>query len=267
MKNFLFTLIAWGLLIAPSIAQTATTLKLVPKPKWKASSLNFGLGVDWDKFESMSLERILVFAKNPERMQRDLQHLSEEATPVTAGVALYASISFSPLNYTTGNYSDNQELQLGIGIHSPKEAMVTYKNEDLDTSIVYCNIHGELTAEAAYVFKGRWGKRFHWYAGGGVNTGLTFANEMVIISGRYFEPGAHPTTQESYEMNQDHYKAKPVYYTRAYIPYGIHYHVGKKMSIGFDFRTGLGLQMIKGASTNLITNTGSFILGVKCYLK
>lgn len=251
----------------PSYSQTGKASEYEPKRQWKAAGLNFGLGVDWDQYKSMSLERIMVFAKHPERMQRDLANLSEDATPVTAGVALYGSIAFAPLDYRTGTYRNDRELRVGVGIHSPKEAMVTYKNEDLDTSIVYCNIHGEFTVEASYVFNGQWGKRFQWYAGGGMNAGLTFANGMIIISGRYFEPGAHPSTQESHEMNQDHYKARQVYYTRAFIPFGIHYQVSSKWSLGFDLRTGLGLQMIKGAPDNIITNTGSFILGATCHFK
>ena len=217
-----------------SVAQQISPGKIASMKNWKVNQFNFGLGIDGDNFTSMSLEHLLVFAKNPQEMYRDLNDFNEEATTQTYGLALYSSVSFSPLNKMTGKYKTNQEIQLGIGIHSPKEAMVSYKNEQLDSSIVFCNLHGEITLEAAYVKKHIWNEKFHWYYGVGLNAGSSFNNEMMVISGEYFEPGEHPSTQESLENSVERYKAKHVMYSRIYIlmDYTIkHQHTGPLDSI------------------------------------
>ncbi len=246
-----------------TLAQNLTSSTANPKKMWRMTSLNVGLGIDCNNFRSMSLNELMIFAKHPEDMQRDLSLLTEDASTFTAGGVLQASLSFAPLNRATGTYRDNQEWRISIALHSPKEAMVSFKNEDLDTSIVYCNLHGEFTLETSYIFKGRWGKNFHWYAGGGLNAGLTFGNEMVLMSGKYFKPGAHPSTQESDESSRETFGAKSVYYTRLFIPYGIYYQVKERLQFGLDFRTGLGWQMIGNEKTNFIHRNGGFALGAR----
>ncbi len=247
-----------------SFAQNTAQLQPIIKRKWQPVQLNFGLGVDWNHYNSMSLEQLMIFAKQPEQLQRDLRNLTEEATTITAGLTYAVSVSLAPLNYSNGTYKENQELRLGFAIYSPKEAMVSYKNQELDTSIVFCNLHEELALEGAYMMKGQWGKRkrLHWYIGAGLNFGFTFSNEMMLISGQYFEPGQHPSTQEG-PFDQQRYEAKTVYYSRLYIPYGIHYQISKSWLLGFDFRKGIGMQIIKGEQVNYIKKAGSFHLGAK----
>jgi hypothetical protein len=233
--------------------------------KWNLIQFDFGLGVDTDHYKKMSLNQLMSFAENPNEMQRDLRGLEEDITKKTAGIALYLNLSFAPLEKSSQKYRNNRELRLGVGFHSPKESMVSYKNKDMDTSIVYCNLHGEFTAEAAYLMKWNWGKkkRLNCYVGAGMNASISFSNEMLLIAGKYFEPGAHPSTQENFIENTSQYDAKSVAYTRLFIPYGIHYQLGEQWSIGFDSRRGIGFQSIVGGGSNFITKTGVFALGAK----
>lgn len=262
---YLFLIIIFA---TPIIAQTSSTLPV--KKKWQRSEINFGIGVNWNSFESMSLDELLIFAKDPSQLKRDLQGLEEEATPSTAGADLRVSWNFSPINYTDGTYKTNQALQIGLVLNTPKEAMVSYKSKDLDTSIVYCNIHWELGLNAAYLFKGTWGKsdRWHWYIGAGANAGFTFGNNMMLVNGKYFEPGEHPSTQpiDDVSPEPEMYKAKSVYYTRAFIPYGIHYQVGKKILLGLDMSKGIGWQRVGKDHVNYMKKSSGFALGLKYIL-
>jgi len=200
-------------------------------------------------------------AKDPSEMQRDLVGFDEEVTTITAGAALYGNVGFAPLDPSTGQYRDDRELQFGIGFHSPKEAMVSYKNQGLDTSIVYCNLQSEITLETAYILKGRWGKKLQWYAGLGMNGGATFNNKMVLISGQYLEPGEHPSELD--HAIQESYAAKSVLYSRVYVPYGLHYQVSSNWQLGFDFRTGVGAQFIQGEKADFIKKTGALVIGAR----
>jgi hypothetical protein len=248
------------------LKSTSTTAKL---KKWSLIQYDFGLGVDYDHYNKMSLNQLMSFAENPDEMERDLQGLDEDFTKKTAGLALYLNLSFSPLEKGTQKYRNNRELRLGIGFHSPKESMVSYKNKDMDTSIVYCNLHREITAEAAYLVKWNWGKkkRLNCYIGASMNASVSFSNEMLLIAGQYFEPGAHPSSQENFIENTSRYDAKSVAYTRMFIPYGIHYQMAGQWSIGFDSRRGIGVQSILGGESNYIRKTGVFSLGAKYQLR
>jgi len=265
MKKIATCFILLCFFINHSMAQKSQLENLKPAKKWQVNQFNFGLGFNWDRYESMSLNQLMVLAEDPEKMHRDLHNMQEEAITYALGAGLYYSVSLSPFNRSKGTYNDRQELRLGFALHSPKEAMVSYKNEIMDTSIVYCNIHGEFSLEGAYLFKGNLGPKLRWYIGGGINGGLTFGNEMIIISGKYFKPGQHPTTQES--LNQEKYKAKPIYYSRAYIPYGLHYIINESISVGFDLRTGMGIQLIQGEKVNRIRRTGAFVLGLQYHFR
>jgi len=243
--------------------QTAEMSEVVRMKKLQFNQVDFGIGVDNDHYGSMSLDEISAFAKHPEEIQRDLSGLVEEATTVTRGAALYVNFGYTPLNKSTGTYRNDREWRFGVGLHSGKESMLSYKNEELDTTIVYCNLQSEITIEGAYLFKGRWGKRFHWYYGAGMSLGSTFNNQIMLIASRYLKPGQHPSEQENNEENTKTYAAKSVQYGRFYIPYGIGYGINNNLIIGFDFKTGIGFQKIPGHSVNYIKKTGAFVLGVK----
>jgi hypothetical protein len=249
------------------IGQYVETKQLPQKQKLHFDQIEFGIGIDNDHYNTMSLEEIMAFANNPEQMQRDLYGMEEVASTVNRGAAIYVNFGYAPLNKTTNSYRTDREWRFGVGLHCGKEAMLSYKNEDIDTSIVYCNLQSEITLESAYLLKGLWGKRFHWYYGAGMSLGSSFNNQMLLISGRYFGPDEHPSEQESYEKNVETFDAKSVYYARFYIPYGIGYGLNERWIIGFDFKTGIGVQKIQGKSSNYIKKTGAFVLGVKYRLR
>lgn len=256
-----------GLLIV--IASISSTAQIsysanTPTSKWSVRSFNLNLGLDWARYNSMTLDGLMAFAAEPEKMKRNLQGLEEDARTTTGGAALYFSLSLSPLNRSTGIYRKDQELRLGIALYSPKEAMVSYKNENLDTSIVYCNLHSELALEGAYLFKGEWGRRWQWQIGGGLNTGLTFGNEMVLMSGRYFEEGQHPSEQE--QLAEERYQAKQAYYVRGFIPYGLYFKVSEGFALGLEGRSGRGLQLIEGGRFNVMRKAGALMLGLRAGL-
>lgn len=262
MNSLKQLLILCALVIPFSIsAQMLNPKEISSLKKWKLVQFNFGLGADNDHYNSMSFEHLMAMAKDPTEMQRDLSGLDEEINTMTAGAALYANLGFSPIDHSTGTYRDDRELQLGVGIHFPKEAMVSFKNELMDTSIVYCNLQTEFTLDAAYLFKGRWGKKFQWYAGLGMNGGASTNNKMILISGKYLAPGEHPSTLD--HSIEETYEAKSVFYSRLYVPYGIHYSINKQWQIGFDFRTGVGAQFIQDERPDFIRKTGAFVIGAR----
>lgn len=265
MKRLCTTFLLIGLFSSSVIAQEIPTEDLSPKGKWSLGQWDIGLGVVSDHYKEMSLDHLLSFAREPEAMRRDLSNFDAEYVTTTGGAALFGSVSLSPMNYNTGEYNTNQELQLGLTLYTPKEAMVMFKDEMADSSIVFCNLHGELAVGAAYIFKGQLGKRkrWHFYIGGGINTGFTFANEMVLMSGKYFPEGVHPSNQERMEPLVERFEAKSVYYSRFYIPHGFHYQFNQKFMLGLDFRSGAGIQKISGERANYIRKTNAFILAAK----
>lgn len=234
--------------------------------KWGITKINFGVGVNYDRFQSMSLNDLMTLAVDPSQMHRDLSKLTDETATSTAGAALYYNLNFSPNSNSTKFFNTQSEISIGVSLNSPKEAMVSFKNKDLDTSIVYCSLHGEMALNLAYQRKGKWGKRWNWYYGLGTNIGATFGNKVLIMSGKYYDEGAHPSTQQSLASNVETFGAKPIIYSRFYIPYGINYQVSPSLSFGLDFRSGLGTQFIKGEKANFIKKTGAWILGFQYHL-
>ncbi|PCJ64102.1 MAG: hypothetical protein COA58_14040 [Bacteroidetes bacterium] len=223
------------------------------------------LGISYDRYQTMSLNQLSQLAKDPEMMKHNLDGLTEEANASTAGVSLFINLRFNPLQKRTGSYNRNQELRLGLGLNSSKEAMVSYKNKDLDTSLVFCNIHSEITTEVAYVFKRFIGKRIFVYGGIGANSSISINNEMMIITGKYFAPGEHPSTQIS--SNTISFEAKPILHSRLFIPWGVHIQATDNFSIGLDFRKGKGLQYTLGEKANVMANTGAILIGTSFTLK
>jgi hypothetical protein len=82
----------------------------------------------------------------------------------------------------------------------------------------------------AYIRKGTFGAHGRCYAGLGASGGVSFGNEMVLITGRYFEPGAHPSEQVDKNPVMEKYAAKTLAYTRLFVSFGVHYGVADKIS-------------------------------------
>ena len=268
--GFRFVVVA-GMIISLSVnafAQTPSTSSNLTSSKWKVAQFDFGFGFTTDRYNNMSLEHLMEFANSPDELQRDLTGLRPEVSSKTTGGSLLMNISLVKRSLLPGAGTmskKGEELRLGLGIHSPKEAMISYKNEERDTSIVYCNLQKEITLEAAYLWHWTFGNRdrFVWYIGSGLNTSASYDNEMQLILGQYFEPGLHPSSQESFEENRSVYGAKTVLYARFYVPFGIHMKMGENWSFGFVSKRGFGLQSIVGGSTNYIRRMHSLNLGAK----
>ena len=165
VRPILFTLLLSILCLTFGLAQQRVMPALEPEPnmtKWRLTTMEFTLGVTTDRYNSMSLDQISAFANNPAQIQRDVSGMEEVVSTTASGLGFFAQVGFSPADFSKGEYKDNRLIRVGIGIHSPKEAMVTYRDQGRDTSIVYCNLYSELSLEAAYIFKGRWGKRWNW---------------------------------------------------------------------------------------------------------
>jgi len=229
----------------------------------KVSGFNAGVGVDWMKYRNMDLNRLLAFAENPAELQQDLTGLTEDVNSTSTGVTLLMNFSLTPFDALKQEYKTNREIRVGMQITSPREAMVAYKDEATDTSIVFCNLHGEVGIDGAYLVKGSLLKRLNVYAGLGSSISLTYANEMVLLRGKYFEPGEHPMEQEITEENHLTYKAKAAFYTKVFIPWGVYYQMNEKWELGFDVRTGVGMQFISGETTTFLPRTNAFVLGMR----
>ncbi|MGB0424706.1 MAG: hypothetical protein ACPGED_10290 [Flavobacteriales bacterium] len=254
-----------ALLLLPFIGQSqyVSPSSDLLSPRLKPTHLNVGIGLEHDRYNNMSLNQLMMMAENPSEMQRDLNGFSEDIGTTTAGVGLFARVSFALKDEQTGTYREDREIQIGLALHSPREAMVTYNSVEMDSSIVFCNINSEITLDAAYLFKGDIGKRTHWKIGLGSSIGGAFDREMILISGRSLGPDEHPSQQDFQETNRETFSAKPVMYSRLYVPYGLYVDLGQNMQLGFDARTGIGAQFIQGEKANFINKTGAFILGVK----
>ncbi|MBK9147498.1 MAG: hypothetical protein IPM12_06730 [Flavobacteriales bacterium] len=245
-----------------SAAQQAAVV-LPNAPAWRLTSLNFGTGVETDRYETMSLQQLMAFAKSGSELQRDLSLFEERVSTTTSGLGLFVLAGFSrpkTMPTTTGTTS---EVQVGVGLHSPREAMVTYRHQGMDTSIVYCNLQTELSLETAYLLRGQWSRYVHWHAGLGANGSTTVNNRLILIEGRYLADGEHPSEQEAGEMNKHSVGAKRAYFTRIFIPSGVKFRIGPRWQLGMDYRLGIGWQFVPGHSVNRIAFAGAGIIGAR----
>jgi hypothetical protein len=257
MRLAIFTIILIAGLGAKAQKNTAN-----PATKRGVTTFSYTLGAETDRYNSMSINQLTAMAKDKSQLQRDLNGMTEEVSTRTSGVALNFNLGFAPMNKTTGTLKQNQEIRVGIGFHSAKESMVSFKNQDLDTSIVFCNRNSEVTLEGSYLFKGNWGKRFTWYVGLGSTGSASFNNQMIVMSGKYFEPGEHPSAQVIMPENKAVYSALPSINGRVFIPWGIHVNLSEKTSLGLDFRRGMGVQWTPSRQANFMNKTGMFGIGL-----
>lgn len=228
-------------------------------PKWRLFTMHWTLGVDVNNFKEMSHADLMNLSSEPELLQHDLSIFQEDARTTTGGGMASFRWSLSP---SLSDDAISKEVQMGITYYGEKEAMVSFKNEALDTSLVFCNVHSEIALELAYVFSGVWGTGWKWYLGMGLNGGTTFQNQMILLEGEYFEPGQHPSNQEVSMSDPVFSEAKSIRYARAYIPFGLHYHLSPRLSLGLDMRKGFGWQMVPGNKPNFIKTNMQFGLGL-----
>lgn len=258
MEKHLLALLIIGLSIPVFAQQEASSHK-----KLKLIGVSGSMGITYDRYNTMSLNQLTQLAQQPELMMRNLDGLTEEASTQTAGASLFVNMVLSPLQKSTGTYLDNLEFRLGLGLNSTKESMVSYKNADLDTSLVFCNINSEVTLETSYIFSHSINKKLFLYFGVGANSSFSVNNKMMIISGKYFAEGAHPSAQE--QAAAISFEAKPILYSRVFIPWGVHFQASDQLSIGLDFRKGRGMQYTAGEKPNMMANTGAIMIGTKFF--
>ena len=232
---------------------------------WDLICFNSALGVETDRFRTMSLDQLMGFAKVSSELERDLDGFESTASTRTSGLGLFIGAGFGrktpPADLSAP--TTTSEVQVGVGVHTPREAMVTYRNKDMDTSIVYCNLHSEISLEAAWILKGQWSRFVHWNVGLGGNCGITVGNRMMVIEGRYLADGEHPSQQQASEMNKHSFGAKQAYFTRVFVPTGVKFRVGPRWQLGMDYRLGMGWQFVPGRTTNVIEFTNAGLIGVK----
>lgn len=262
MKTLLATLIT-ALFSTAIIAQDFVEERPAEFQKWNLGTMSWSVGIDWNEYSTMSLNELMGMATDPAEVGRDLEGMNEEANAHTAGLVTYTSVSLSPRDFVSGEVNTNQQINIGIALYSDQEAMVSYKSEEMDTSIVFCNAHSQIALDGSYTFNTTLGKRLYVYAGGGVTSGFTYGNEMIVMEGKYFKEGAHPSTQEILPENKAVYDAKALYYYRLYVPYGMHLKFTDNFSMGLDFRRGIGWQKAQGEKSNFIESSGSFQIGGK----
>jgi hypothetical protein len=221
-------------------------------------TITFNMGIYTDNFRSVSLEDMMNIAENPEQVERDLSGLEASPRASATGGAFNLNYRFDPNPVNTG--SVDTEVSVGVTVQKEKEAMLSYQNKDIDTSIVYCSIHKEMGIEAAYLLTGTFGDHVFWNAGVGASGGMTYDNSLLVLTGRYFGPDEHPSSQE--EIQMESFEAKPMYYGRAYIQHGIGFLAGKHWALGMNFKNGFGVQKIKGGNTNPFTHTSLSMISV-----
>ena len=245
-----------------SAAQQAAAVQPIA-PVWRMSSLNFGTGVETDRYKTMSLQQLMAFAKPGSELQRDLSLFEERVSTTTSGLGLYVLAGFSRPKTMPTSTGTTSEVQVGVGLHSPREAMVTYRHQGMDTSIVYCNLQTEISLEAAYLLRGQWSRYVHWHVGLGANGSTTVNNRLILIEGRYLADGEHPSEQKAEEMNKHAFGAKRAYFTRIFIPTGVKFRIGPRWQLGMDYRLGIGWQFVPGHSANRIAFAGAGIIGAR----
>jgi hypothetical protein len=248
--------------IGTSLASFSQNTK---KRTFSVSALELNVGLDQDHYRSMSLNQLRGFAQDAGELNRDLTGMTEEVNLTATGAYSSFGLRLQKNEIKNASHLQNQALFIRLIFHSPKESMVSYKNEDLDTSLVFCNLHKQISTDIAYTWEYSLGKKSKWnvYFGTGWSGGISYSNEMLVISGQYFGEGEHPSSQVSFEENTLKFDARTIAFNRLYIPYGIHYQLKPNVSIGIDGKRGIGFQSIIGGPSHFLKRTGQFGIGVK----
>lgn len=237
--------------------------------KWNYSQFDFGMAIDDDEYQNMALDELLLFARTLDQLESELDLFEEEISTSTAGGAVYINQSFNPINRKTGKFLLDREIRIGIGFHGEREAMVSYKNKQLDTSLVFCSLNKAISIQSAYLKRGHWGKqqKWIWLYGIGLGSSISYSNAVMLIPGKYFEEGTHPSSQPSFEENMKSFNGRVVSTNRFYFPIGLNFKPNENWSIGLELRRGLGFQSIFGTGETLqLRKSGSFMISSQFYL-
>ena len=128
--------LGWIILFVGLFLEGKTQFEYPAAPsKWKMDQAYFSIGLDGNRYESMTFAHLMAFARDPDQLQRDLSGFTEEITSTTAGLAFYTGATLHPFSYQQQKRLMHQELRIGFALYTPKEAMISYKDESRDTSI------------------------------------------------------------------------------------------------------------------------------------
>ena len=227
---------------------------------WRFSGVNVGAGIIMDNIRNFSRQKIVAFAENPGLLQRDLQGLTEEVRPQTVGGGISLNFAFTQPGIPEKVFHQDREFRIGMALFFPREAMVTYRDEGLDTTIVFCHIQQEIALEGGYYLANRDEEGNYWRAGLGANVGITTINDLLVVEGPYLKPGTHPGLLS--RSNVTNYEARFISYGRIFIEGEISNRMrrSKKFFRGFVLRYGNGIQYVPGYGLNWINHTFGIFL-------
>ncbi len=218
------------------------------RSQWKINTVSFGFGLERAYYGRMSLDEMYDLAITPSDLERDLSGLNSDARLATANGGFSSNIGFCRVKYNdNGSYAD-REIRLGVSIESPQEAMVSYKNEMIDTSIVYCSVQEAFNVGLGYHFKGVLWNRMYWSVGADASYGRTFNNQLIVLSGDYFGEDEHPSSMN--ELQRDDYSAKAVNRARLTLSHEFGVRLGGHFVLGMNYTIGGVAHFVENANTN-----------------
>ncbi len=215
---------------------------------WRFNTMSFGFGLEQANYGRMSLNEMNDLAVSPNEIQRDLTGLNEDARLSTANGTFASSFGLCRMKaMNNGDFAD-REIRLGFGVSSPQEAMISFKNELSDTAIVYCSVQQSFGASLGYHFKGILWERLYWSVGFDAGYARTFDNQLIVLSGDYFEDDAHPSTMN--ELQRDDYAANAVNRTQLMFTHEVGFLLGRHFVLGMNYSLGATMHMVNGADPN-----------------
>ena len=265
LRSILFLLLFCCSLFAQ--AQQDTPIK--PLKKWRVADIGLRLGGHTDVYSRMDLNQMLGYARNQEELvEVDLSGYGGQFYNEVSGGLISFSTTLQPLSLETGNYRTSRALRLGGSIQAGREGMISFDrnpnqpgNRSLE-SIVYCVVENEVSLQGEYLFIGHLSPRFYAYAGIGAQVAGTFDNDFLIFfhsPSTTFNTPAQPA-ENTTMVNE--YAARETIYGRAFMPYGIGFHLSKRLDLNLNGRLGTGFQSVVGGDTYFIKRTGSTTFGV-----
>jgi len=286
MKNLALVIC---LFLISGMLQSQTSEK---KPaRWKVTSFNMSLGSasffvsgtqsDYDNLKQ-SVEDPDLFV-DPSNF--DNQYYSDWSGDFTPRI----SIGITPYSKKKGEYNVNREIRFGIGSNKGSRRYFSFYNEEKIRVDTFQSVNGnpniyadsnyvnnfyysedfiDLSFSFSYLFKTNANKRFHAYAGVGVEYAITlkyyvtanqFENYIMTYSQEGTQEGSSPYNSyyQSYygylssSYNETKMKS-PAHFIRAFIPVGINFRFSnnnsffKHLNIYSEINPGIEFQIIPG---------------------
>jgi hypothetical protein len=223
----------------------------------------------------------------------------------TGNGSFLVNLGLTPYSKKMGKYNEQRELRISLGANFGSRNSFTYYDNNtfvIDTfqsvttgEVIYADSSirkyyyytldfSEINFGASYVFKTDVNRTFHFYAGAGVNYGITLKAEVnmdenAYRSVYYYNQFNKPSEddyvaygdQVDFTANSSSSGLKgPVHFVRAYIPLGVSLRLSKKPASFFndvnlysEWNPGIELQMLSGEKTYANPYIGFALIGVK----